>query len=290
MKPPMRPMLLTVLALLSAAVFARADDRNWKFDEHESVSKTFDIPASAGPRKLLVDNINGFIHVTGAAGNQVRISVDRETRAWSKEAAEEAKRDVKLDMSQQGNFVRLYADGPFRGSHGTNYRGDDYYGYRVIFDFEIELPPDTELVLKNLNSPIEVKKTTGDYDIHGLNGKIDVQEVSGSGTIQTLNGSVKVAYSRNPQRETHFKTLNGSIDVYFQPPLDADLHFKKLNGQVYTDFDVTTLPIQAGSLQNLNGKFIYRSDRSMAGRAGKGGPELDFETLNGSIRLRSKAL
>jgi hypothetical protein len=287
----MKPTLLTALALLSAALTARAaDDRNWKFDEHESVSKSFDIPASAGPRRLLVDNISGFIHVTGSAGNQVRISVDRETRAFSQQAADEAKRDVKLDMSQQGNFVRLYADGPFRGSNGTNYRGDDYYGYRVIFDFEIEVPADTEVVLKNLNSPIELKKTTGDYDIHGLNGKIDVQEVSGSGTIQTLNGSVKVAFSRNPQRETHFKTLNGSIDVYFQPPLDADLHFKKLNGEVYTDFDVTTLPIQPGSMQNLNGKFIYRSDRSMAGRAGKGGPELDFETLNGSIRLRSKAL
>jgi len=286
----MKCMLLTALALLPAAVLPGADDRNWKYDQHESLNKTFDIPSAAGPRRLLVDNINGFIHVTGAPGSQVRVSVDRETRAWSKDAADEAAREVKLDMSQQGNFVRLYADGPFRGNNGTNYRGDDYYGYRVIFDFEIEVPQDTELVLKNLNSPIEVKKTTADYDIHGLNGKIDVEEVSGSGSIQTLNGGVRVAYTRNPQRETHFKTLNGSIDVYFQPSLDADLHFKRLNGEIYTDFDVTLLPTQIGSIRDLNGRYVYRSDRSAAGRAGKGGPELDFETLNGSIRLHSKAL
>jgi hypothetical protein len=281
---------LIAFALLSLALAAGADDRDWRYDQHEAVNKTFDIPSSAGPRRLLVDNINGFIHVTGASGSQVRISVDRETRAWSSQAAQEAARDVKLDMSQQGNFVRLYADGPFRGNNGTNYRGDDYYGYRVIFDFEIQVPPDTELVLKNLNSPIEVKNTTADYDIHGLNGKIDVEAVSGSGTIQTLNGGVKVAYTRNPQHETHFKTLNGSIEVYFQPPLDADLHFKKLNGEVYTDFDVTLLPTQTGGLHDLNGRWIYRSDRLAAGRAGKGGPELDFETLNGSIRLHSKAI
>lgn len=97
-------------------------------------------------------------------------------------------------------------------------------------------------------------------------------------------------YSRNPQRETHFKTLNGSIDVHFQAAPDADMHFKTLNGGVYTDFDVTTLPTKAGSMQDRNGRFVYRSDHSMAGRAGKGGPELDFETLNGSIRLYSKAL
>ena len=286
----MRPLLLTTLALLSAAIFARADDRNWRYDQHESVNKTFDIPSAAGPRRLLVDNINGFIHVTGASGNQVRVSVDRETRAWSSEAAAEAAREVKIDMSQQGNFVRLYTDGPFRGNHGTNYRGDDYYGYRVIFNFEIEVPADTEVVLKNLNSPIELKNTSGDYDVHGLNGKIDLEAVSGSGTVETLNGGVKVAYTRNPRRETHFKTLNGSIDVYFQPPVDADLHFKKLNGEIYTDFDVTLLPTQSGSLRDLNGRFVYRSDRNAAGRAGKGGPELDFETLNGSIRLHSKAI
>jgi hypothetical protein len=286
----MRPTLLAALSLLAGAFGTHAaDDRNWRIDEHESSRKTFEIPSAAGPRRLLVDNINGFIHVTAASGDQVRISVDRETRAWSQEAASEAAREVKLDMSQQGNFVRLYADGPFRGNNGTNYRGDDYYGYRVIFNFEIEVPPDTELVLKNLNSPIEVKGTTADYDIHGLNGKIDVQQVSGSGTVQTLNGSVKVTYTRNPQRETHFKTLNGSIDVYFQPSLDADLHFKKLNGEIYTDFDVTLLPT-SGTLHDLNGRWIYRSDRSAAGRAGKGGPELDFETLNGQIRLHSKAI
>ncbi len=286
----MRPMLLAAIALAAGALLAPADDRNWKYDEHQSVRKTFELPSSAGPRRLLVDNINGFIHVAGAPGSQVRVSVDRETRAWSQQAAGEADREVKLDMSQQGNFVRLYADGPFRGNNGTNYRGDDYYGYRVIFDYDIEVPPDTELVLKNLNSPIEVKGTTADYDIHGLNGKIDVQEISGSGTIQTLNGSVKVAYTRNPRRETHFKTLNGSIDVYFQPALDADLHFQKLNGEIYTDFDVTLLPNQSANTRDLNGRFVYRSDRSAAGRAGKGGPELDFETLNGSIRLHSKAL
>ncbi len=160
----------------------------------------------------------------------------------------------------------------------------------IAFNLEVQVPADTELVLKSLNSPIEVKGTTADYDIHGLNGKIDVEQVSGSGTIQTLNGGVKVSYTRNPQRETHFKTLNGTIEVYFQPSLNADLHFKKLNGEIYTDFDVTLLPGQSANLRDLNGRYVYRSDRSAAGRTGKGGPQLDFETLNGSIRLHSKAL
>src|SRR5205085_7362125 len=88
----------------------------------------------------------------------------------SNEAAQEAKRDVKLDLSQQGNFVRLYEDGPFRTANdGINYRGDRYYGYRVVFDFDIRVPYDTELDLKTINfGNIEVRKTTGDYTIRGL--------------------------------------------------------------------------------------------------------------------------
>jgi DUF4097 and DUF4098 domain-containing protein YvlB len=103
-----------------------------------------------------------------------------------------------------------------------------------------------------------------------------------------LNGKVKVTYSRNPSKATDFRTLNGTVDVYFQNGLDADLHFKKLNGGIYTDFELTMLP-QKGSSSGSDGRWVYRSNREIAGRAGKGGPELSFETLNGSIRLHSKS-
>jgi hypothetical protein len=79
------------------------------------------------------------------------------------------------------------------------------------------------------------------------------------------------------------------VDVWFQSGLNADLKFKKLNGGIYTDFDVTALP-QTVAGGTSDGKFVYRSDRKMAGRAGKGGPELTFDTLNGSIRLHSKTI
>jgi DUF4097 and DUF4098 domain-containing protein YvlB len=184
--------------------------------------------------------------------------------------------------------VRLYEDGPFRTSNGTNYRGEDYYGYRVVLNFEIQVPFDTEVVLKTVNQgDIQVKKTTGDYDIHGLNGGIEMEDVAGSGLVSTLNGTVKVTYSKNPAKATQFKTLNGAVDVYFRDGLNADLKFKKLNGGIYTDFDVTSMP-ESDAGASRNGKFLYRSEGRISGRTGKGGPELSFETLNGSIRLHSK--
>jgi hypothetical protein len=285
----MRSSLILMMAALPLAAGGWDDDHHWKLDEKEAIRRTFDTAGGSGPRKLLVDNIHGFVHVTGAAGSQVQVSIEKHIYADSSEAMAEAKRDVKMDMSQQGNFVRLYEDGPFRTANGTNYRGESYYGYRVVFDFEVQVPVDTELVLKSLNNGILVKKTTGDYDIHGLNGAIEMEDVAGSGLVSTLNGKVKVTFSKNPAKATQFKTLNGSVDVWFQNGLNADLKFKKLNGGIYTDFEVTALP-QTVSGDSSNGKFRYGSDRSMAGRAGKGGPELSFDTLNGSIRLHSRTI
>jgi hypothetical protein len=274
---------------LPLAAFDRRDDHNWRIDEKSTIQKTFNVTSGSGGKKLLVDNIHGYVHITGHSGGEVRVNVEQHILADYQEAVAEAKRDVKLDMSQQGNFVRLYEDGPFRNGNGTNYRVDDYYGYRVVYDFDVEVPTDTELVVKSVNyGDIVVKKTTGDYDIHGLNGGIEMEDVSGSGSVHTLNGKVKVTYSRNPSKATDFRTLNGTVDVYFQNGLDADLHFKKLNGGIYTDFELTMLP-QKGSSSGSDGRWVYRSNREIAGRAGKGGPELSFETLNGSIRLHSKS-
>jgi hypothetical protein len=97
-----------------------------------------------------------------------------------------------------------------------------------------------------------------------------------------------VAFTRNPTAESSFDTLNGPIDIYFQPSLDADISFKTLHGGVYSDFDVTTVPAVLQG-EGSGTRFVYRTGGNMKVRAGKGGPALSFHTLNGAIRLHSKA-
>ncbi len=284
--------LMACALLLPALVCAQRnrDSRSWRVEDTEKIQRSFTFSGNE-PHKLLVDNVSGFVHVTGAPGSQAQVSINKRIRADSDTAMQAAKRDVKLDMDQQGNLVRLYVDGPFRTRDGVSYRGDEYYGYRVSYDFEIQVPADTEVVLKTINDgDIQVKKMTGEFTVNGLNGGIDMQEIGGSGTVRTLNGPVKVTFTRNPAKACEFKSLNGDVDVYFQPGLNADLSFHTLNGGIYTDFDVVTRPA-AGTTQNVDGKFLYRVDRrNMNARTGSGGPELKFDTLNGSIRLRSKGI
>jgi hypothetical protein len=264
--------------------------RDWQYKDTETIQKSFNVSAASDPKKLLVDNMHGIIHVSGYNGSEIRVTVHKEARGRSASALEDAKREVKLDISQQGNYVRLYEDGPWRSSHGNNYRGEEYYGYHVNFDYDIEVPSGTGLNLKGFNDKIEVKGTTGDFDIHGFNGGIEMEDIAGSGWVETFNGGMKVTFRKNPDRDSTFKTFNGSLDIYFQPDFNADLHFKTFHGGVYSDFDVAPLPVKVGAGQNLNGKFVYRSDGGGSAQVGKGGPSLTFSGFNGSIRLHSKAI
>jgi len=285
--------LTLVLILLPLAAFGQRsrDNRSWRVEDTEKIERSFNLTGSE-PHRLLVDNVSGYVHVTGYSGSAVQVSVAKHLRAVNDTAMQEAKRDVKLDMNQQGNFVRLYVDGPFRTKDGVNYRGDDYYGYRVTFDYDIQVPADAELVVKTVSDgDIEIKKTTGNFTVNGVNGGIDMQEVAGAGTVHTVNGPVKVAFTKNPSAACDFRSVNGALDVYFQPGLNADLTFHTVNGGIYTDFDVTTRPVTTASTSNVDGKFLYRVDRrNMTGRTGNGGPEFKFDTVNGSIRLRSKGI
>jgi hypothetical protein len=278
-------MLLAVAPLMAQR---NHDDRNWRVEDKETLRQTLNVTGGSGPKKLLVDNISGFVHVTGYGGSQVQVVAEKHIYAASNEALAEARRDVKLDMSTQGNFARVYVDGPFRSNNGTNYRGDNYYGYRVVFDIDVQVPYDTEVDLKTINAgDIVLRKTTADFNIHGLNGGIEMEDISGSGAVNTLNGKVKATFTKNPAKPTSFKTLNGSVDVWFQPGLNADLDFDRLNGAIYSDFDVTSRPVLVSG-STSGGKFVYRGDRKMTGRTGSGGPALSFHTLNGTIRLHSK--
>ncbi len=249
------------LLLLLFALPAFASDR-YKFDEHQPITHTF-----SASTKLLVDNVNGTIHVIGGSGPEIRVKADMHFRAETPEAMAEAKRDVKIDMNQQGSFARVYLDGPFRGN---NHRGDRYYGYQVSVDFEVEVPFATELIMKSVN------------------GGIDLDKIAGAADVQTVNGGLTAKFNRNPTSACTFRTVNGKVDVYFQPSLNADFRFKTLNGEVYSDFTLTPLPSQATTAEQQNGRFIYKSNRLTGGRAGQGGPELTFDTVNGGIRLHTR--
>lgn len=272
----MKRIALAGLLLFAACSWADVEERN-------TTQRSFS--TAAGARKLIVDGINDRIEVTGYNGNDVQVVVNEHWRADSSEYMAEARRDVKLDMTQEGNNVKLYVDGPFRCRNGCDHeRGRNHYS--VSFDFVVKVPQDTALELKTVNGGhIRVENSSGDFDIQNVNGGIELSAMAGSGNVHTVNGGIKVSFRENPKKDSSFKTVNGGIEVEFQPNLAADFSVKTFNGSIYTDFDFTGLPGLAPVAERDGNRTVYRSDRLANVRVGAGGPSHKFDTLNGTVRI-----
>jgi opacity protein-like surface antigen len=257
--------------------------------ERDTVRRTLKFGAP-GDRRVLVDNVNGSINVVGYDGNAVELVAYRKIRAESERRLEEAKSDVTLDVKEEPDRILVYVDAPWRRSDGSvNYRGWEYYGYDVEYDFELRVPSKVDCDLKTVNSgDIDVRGMKGSFDVHNVNGAVEMREIAGSGRASTVNGDISVSFTENPRDESSFKTINGEIELKFPSAPSADLRFKTLNGEVYTDFDVKSLPNPVSAGRRRNGRFVYGGGDSFMVRAGDGGPGISCSTLNGDIYLSLK--
>ena len=72
----------------------RNSDR-WSVREEETIRKTLTL--SGPPMRLLVDNVDGYVHVTGTSGSQVRVTAHKTIRADTDSDLQQAKSEVKLE-------------------------------------------------------------------------------------------------------------------------------------------------------------------------------------------------
>ena len=262
------------------------DDADMPVKEQQTIRKSFTL--ASGERHLEIDNVWGSISVKGGSSDQVQVVVNKSIRAESKEALEQAKKEVSLDITQPANSVKFYVNGPFR-CHCEDGCDHGHLGYVVKMDFEVQVPSSIDLALNTVNEgDITVEGVSGHYSVRNVNGGIDMQGIAGAGQAKTVNGGVKIAFTGNPQAASSYSSVNGDIDLLFLPKLSADLRFKTFNGNIYTDFPMTALPQRQPTEEHQNGKFVFRADRYSGGRVAAGGPEIKIETLNGDIHIRER--
>jgi hypothetical protein len=273
------------MALIASGALAQSRI-GYDVEEKEAIQRTF----TQGAKSLDIDNLSGSIEISGYDGSEIQMTANKTIRARTRETLQDAKNEVKLDITEKNGKLSLYVDGPFRcqcrdGSSGFRNERHDL-GYDVIYDFTLRVPRQTDLWLRTVNrGNIKVENTSGAFDVNNVNGGVELLEMGGSGRAYALNRPLKVTFSRNPAADSYFGSLNGVVDVEFQPGLSADLRFKTFNGHVYTDFETTALPASATAPERRDGKFIYRRNGFAGVRVGNGGPELKFDAFNGDVRI-----
>jgi hypothetical protein len=290
--------VILAVAAIAAAQRGWDGDRDWKAFQKEDISKTLKFADAAKPGEVIVDNIFGPISVEGYAGKDVLLQAKKIVYARDENRAKRAEEEVKLDITEKGNRVEVYVDGPFREDEKERLeRGRVHIrrdpGYQVYYGFTLKVPFKTDLIVSTVtDGSVEVRGVEGRFDVRDVNGKVRLIDVAGSGDARTVNGGVTVDFRRHPDGACLFKTVNGDVEVNFPGEPSADFRVKTMHGEVYTDFEVTYLPKAPPVREERReegGKFVYRSDGGYGVRVGKGGPEIKLETLTGDILIAKRS-
>lgn len=288
-----RFLSLVLASGMASLCLAESHRDRWPVREEETIQKT--LPLSGSPQRVVVENIEGYVHVTTGTGPQVQITAHKSIHAESDADLQRAKSEVQLNISGHPGEVNVQYTAPWICRGDSNIHSDGCHSnerrfYDVVYDIDLVIPRNARPVISTVtDGDVRLEGTTGDFDIGNVNGGITLTGIAGSGDVHTVNGPISARFSKSPAAKTSFKTINGSVDTWFPPDLSADLRFKTMNGEIFTDFDVTASPIPDSAPERQGPRFVYRSNGLKGGRIGQGGPELSFNTLNGTIRLHRAA-
>jgi hypothetical protein len=279
------PVLLIVLMIGAVSL----QSENYRFQRKGGVSRTLHFQDPSKSKDLQVDNIFGSIVVTGYEGKEVKLFARKTLKARTEEKIQIAEEEVKLDITEDGNVIDIYVDGPFRNQHNKREHWRDP-GYEVHYDFDIKVPRKTNIYLKTATAGnIQVFSIEGEFQVKHADGKIVMRDIVGTGTAKTAAGDVEVEFAKNPDADCSFKTVAGDIHVVFLENLSADFVLKARYGDAYSDFPITILPVQSSATEERkNGKYIYKSNASVGVRIGSGGPGITMDTLAGDILINKK--
>ncbi len=284
----MRKIFLVLSIVLLIGTFLLHGE-NYRVEKKEEINKIMHFQDPSKSKSLQVDNIFGSIVVTGYDGSEVKLLAQKTIKARTEGKIKTAEEEVNLDITEEGNVIDIYVNGPFRHQHDNmgNWRDP---GYQVHYAFDLKVPRKTNIYLKTATAgDIQVAGIEGEFQIRHADGKIVMRDIGGAGSARTAAGDVKVEFAKNPDADCSFKTVAGDIHVVFLDNLSADFLLKTRYGEAYSDFPVSYLPVQSSATeQRKNGKYIYRSNSSVGVRIGSGGPEIKMDTLAGNILINKK--
>jgi len=210
----MRRLLLIVLCLAPATLFARSRGMSVNYDNRDvtdcsQLRVTFDdTPAATAEEAVNVADLrslavraarNGGINVTGSDSGRF------EVKACKAAAVESALNDIRVSVN--GNEVT--ADGPD--------------GDRWIVVFLVRSPHGASLDLNASNGPIALRNVDGTISANAVNGPISIRESSGTLNLTTTNGPIsldggsgtaKLVATNGPITvKLHGATWDGSLDA-----------------------------------------------------------------------------
>jgi RNA polymerase sigma factor (sigma-70 family) len=182
---------------------APADKHKQREKAEETVSKTF--KTGSAPR-LVVQLHNGGIRLEASAEREVSITVTKEARASTEEAAKAALKQIDVKMNQEGDKITLTASADEARSKDVS----------LGASAAIKTPAGAILELKTDNGGVTISGGTGEVRVQTSNGGVHVTDHRGAQQLKTRNGGISVSGGAG---KLELETSNGPVEIQAEKAL-----------------------------------------------------------------------
>ena len=215
------------------------------------------IPAG---QSIEINSVYGSIHAEPACGDRAEVLAYRAGKAIDPS-------EVRVEMVQNPGgvtFIAHYPDSPLDPTAMP--------AGAARIDFTVRVPKGVRFIGRTVNGSVEARSLRSDAAAYTVNGNV-LMSTEGEAQAETVNGSITATLGHaGAHKSLKFSTVNGAITLKVPAGVNASVHAKTKHGGISTDFRLPVTNQLAGGTVN--------------GRLGKGGPELNVNTINGDIHLR----
>ncbi len=229
----------------------------------ERVEERFD-RTEALPRdgRVVLKNVSGDIQVATWSQEQVKIEALKTSEADSEKDAKDNAAEVTIEVTREGNTLRIETRYPrrgFWGRHNTN----------VSVDYKLTVPDKASIDLDSVSGDITADAVGGAFKAHSVSGNVDSKGAAGSVDVDTVSGDVTVTKSG---ADAFLKSVSGNIEI---SEVHGSVEAESVSG------DLKLLGVSGAKdvkSNTVSGNVEYRGDVPAAG-------SFRMESHSGDIRL-----
>jgi hypothetical protein len=240
------PVILTLFFLTTSIAISAAAGPTCSADSPSRFERIYSPHHSA---HLTISNVNGKIHVVSWDKRIISVKVS-------------AAPSVLIEDEVDGDEITISTKRNLRLGRA---------------DFEVCVPPDTSVIVKNYMGDIEVRGVTGHVSVTSIGSDVRLVNVkSPSVDVRVTSGDVYFDGELNEGGSYSLQTMKGDLDVTLPAATSFNLNARALSEN-----------INLGSFfSNLTGSS--RGPKGVSGTYLRGGPRLSLTAYAGRILLHKK--
>jgi hypothetical protein len=244
----------------------------------------------ASGEEVEIRNLNGDVRAEPSSSGQVEVVGLR--RGGDAEL-------VDIRVERQGDGVTICAVFPNSNTRSSNRDDDDgderrggacsQPGRRTSrrnldarVDFVVRVPAGVRLSAATVSGNVDARGLRGPVEAHSVSGDVHVA-TTGHAEASTVSGDVVATLGGNAGRDLRFKSVSGNVTLHVPGSINADFRARTLSGHIESDFPITLASRERS--RDRDQWVNVRIGEQARGTFGRGGPELEVETISGNIRV-----